>query len=203
MNKQYVSIKEAIDITGMSDASLRRLCRKGLKGRDYKYDVEGKLYLNDSFLYASYPPQKGIAHHAANIDYEKLKAMEQEIEQFKDAVKQHPVDLMQEKDKRIHDLKNEIETKNTTILNLSLAIEGLNSNIGLLTERTREQNIIIQSLQEKIAHQLKPSQEARVSNAREDKKLFITDKLLIAVAVLASIAILAFVGTMLFAYFSQ
>lgn len=201
MNKQFVSIKEAIDITGMSDASLRRLCRKGLKGKDYKYDIEGRLHINDTFLFTSYPPNNKASH--MNIDYEKVKSLESEIEQFKVAIKQHPVDLLLEKDKRIEDLKQEINTKNNTILNLSSAIEGLNSNIGLLTERTREQNIIIQSLQEKVVHQLRPSAlNSEKPNLTLDKIYFV-DKILIGVAVLASIAILAFIGTMLFAYLNR
>jgi hypothetical protein len=172
-----------------------------LKGRDYKYDVEGKLYLNDSFLYASYPPRHNTTQMHMNIDYEKVKLLEVELEQFKETFKQQPTDLLLEKDKRILDFKKEIETKNGIILNLSSTIEGLNTNIGLLTERTREQNIIIQSLQEKVVHQLLPSQE--VSKSTPVKKVVLIDKLLIGVAILASVAILAFVATMLFAYFSK
>jgi DNA repair exonuclease SbcCD ATPase subunit len=203
MNKQYVSIKEAIDITGMSDASIRRLCRKGLKGRDYKYDVEGKLYVNDLFLYTSYPPQNKATQMLMNVDYERLKSLEEEVVQFKEAVKQHPLELLHEKDKRIEDLKDEIESKNATIMNLSLAIEGLNNNIGMLSERTREQNIIIQSLQEKVSHQLKPSSQVQVQPTKKEKAVSLVDKLLIGVAILASVAIISFIGAMLFAYFSN
>jgi hypothetical protein len=204
MSKQYLSIKDAIHKTGMSDASLRRLCRKGVKGRDYKHDLEGRLILLDSFLYTHYPPIIKAHQMSMKADYDAYKLLQTDIEFIKDIMNQQPVTMLGEKDKRIEDLKKEIDTKNYTINHLASTINSLNNNIGLLTERNREQNIIIQSLQEKIPHQLKASQPIYVQPKQNQKSgLILIDKILIGVAILASVAILSFLGMIIWAYLNK
>lgn len=50
----YLSVKEAIETTGVSDATIRRLCQKGIKGTDFTYDEDKKLLVLDTFLYSHY-----------------------------------------------------------------------------------------------------------------------------------------------------
>jgi methylthioribose-1-phosphate isomerase len=118
---------------------------------------------------------------------------------IKETVNHFPSSLIEEKDKRIEDLKKELLNKDSTIINLASAIEGLNKNVSQLTERTREQNIIIQSLQEKFTHQIATPKSISANNGAAPK-LFLVDKILIGVAILASVAILSFLGMMLLAY---
>jgi hypothetical protein len=201
MNEQYLSIKDAIDKTGMSDASLRRLCRKGLKGRDYKHDLDGRLFLSESFLFNIYPPLNQPIKTHSKDDYSSYQAIQNELGLIKESFLIQTNALSDEKDKRINDLKGELIAKDTMIGNLASAIEGLNKNMSLLTERTREQNIIIQSLQDKFSHQL-PNNSASISK-HIPNTVMLVDKLLIGVAALASLAVLTFLGMMLFAYFKS
>jgi hypothetical protein len=202
MNKIYVSIKEAIEKTGMSDASLRRLCRKGLKGRDYKHDIDGKLFLLDSFLYSAYPALANNDQMPSKDDKASNRALRDEIAFIKDDLSKSTHALVDEKDKRIEDLKKELMAKDITIHNLLLAIEGFNNNMSLLSERTREQNIIIQSLQEKFSLQINSIKDDPKISERKFK-IGLIDKLLIGVAILASLAILTFLGMMLLSYLKQ
>jgi hypothetical protein len=145
-----------------------------------------------------YPPLNQFVKVPIKDDYVHYQALQSELGLIKESFLTHSNALSDEKDKRINDLKGELIAKDTMIGNLASAIEGLNKNMSLLTERTREQNIIIQSLQDKFSHQLPNNQVA--AHKQAPTKMMLVDKLLISVAALASLAVLTFLGMMLFAY---
>ncbi len=76
----------------------------------------------------------------------------------------------------------------------------MDEQINQLIERTREQNIIVQSLQEKITKQLQAPQSTQDN---KQAKIPTIDKVLTGVAIVSAVALLMFILLMVFAYFNK
>ena len=193
MNKppNFLYVQEAMEIFGVSDTTIRRLCKKGMKGEDFKY-IDNKLIILDEFLHKYYKP---LSSYKTQDDKEDNKFAEiQNL--FKELMQEYPAAMLIEKDKRIKDLQKIVETKDN-------AIEELMHINTILVERNREQNIIIQSIQDKLTKQLAPEnpQDERRRPVKVPETL--ADKILIGVAIVSAIALIGFVSMMVFAYVSS
>lgn len=155
----YLDIKEATRLTGVSFTSIRRLSKKA-KGEEKKY-IDGKLCLLDTFLYSIYPPldvvNQGnhLVNHSPKMDNQdnhvvnqpdKLDTqMDKQVRYIEDT--NHLKELLEERAEHLNSLRKEISSKENIIQEQA-------KTINELIERSRESNIIIQSLQDKMAKQL-------------------------------------------------
>lgn len=192
MNKppNFLYVQEAMEIFGVSDTTIRRLCKKGMKGEDFKY-IDNKLIISDEFLHKYYKPLASAKNSQEKEDnkFAEIQGL------FKELMQEYPAALLIEKDKRIKDLQKIVETKDN-------AIEELMHINTMLVERNREQNIIIQSIQDKLTKQLAPENpQGGKKPAKVPETL--ADKILIGVAIVSAIALISFVSMMVFAYVSS
>jgi hypothetical protein len=104
----------------------------------------------------------------------------------KDTTIQVLTDQLQSKDNQLHIKDSQLQVKDT--------------QLSSLIERTREQNIIIQSLQDKVNLQLQAPQSNQIN---KQVKTPLADKLLIGVALVVSLALLLFVVMMGIAYLNK
>jgi hypothetical protein len=194
MNKppNFLYVQEAMEIFGVSDTTIRRLCKKGMKGADFKY-IDNKLIILEDFLYKYYKPLAGSKSSNGREEENKFAEIQG---LFKDLMQEYPAALLIEKDKRIKDLQKIVETKDN-------AIEELMHINTMLVERNREQNIIIQSIQDKLTRQLAPENSQNTNKIATKVPETIGDKILIGVAIVSAIALIGFIGMMVFAYLSN
>jgi hypothetical protein len=218
---KYLSVKEAMDATGVSDVSIRRLCRRGTKYLDYTYR-DKKLIILDSFLYKYYKPihlpkqDDALPKQDEEMPKQMLKQPSQIPKQDEDLPKQDPnqhsstngVDgilpkeyyqnLLAAKDHTIQVISQQMEAKEHQIQVKDEQLQQKDQQINQLIERTREQNIIIQSIQ---ARQLPQATESDKSDKKIKRN--ITEPLLISVALLSAIALIGFIGLMIYAYLNR
>jgi len=117
----HIDIQEAARLTGKNDATIRRLTKKPVSEPHVKTS-EGKIYIEQDYLFSNYPP----------------------IQPVSEPMHLHMQAPTQAPDNSLLDAKDE------TIRILRQDVEGKEKVINQLLERTREQNIIIQSIQEKM-----------------------------------------------------
>jgi hypothetical protein len=208
----HVSILEAIQITGRSQATIYRLIKQPdskdfVKKHNDSYIIDKDYLLkvyparNAAFT-GSYPDQARInAHYSDNPHADRHNDRTQgEPELLIKQERESIVKLIQEKDKRIEDFQKSIESKNSTINKLAALLDTAHTNIAQLSERTREQNIIIQSLQEKVSYQLKlPETPGPV----QKKKTSSTEQVLMGVAIVSAVALIVFIVLMIYAYINN
>jgi Mg2+ and Co2+ transporter CorA len=204
MPRQYFSIKEAVDLTGVSEASIRRLC-KGAKNDNIQYKG-GKLFILNSFLFSKYPAQN-LPKQDENLPRHMPKQMTRQggsnIELIQDVVKEYSTQLLNEKDQRITYLEQEIAVKNRQLEKKDEIIEKLNHSNELISERLRETNINLQTIQQtfnKVINQLPES------TAKEDKQVQLTSKtnrLLYVMATLATALMALMLIAIGYRYFTQ
>lgn len=111
---QSISIKEASEVTGKNEKTIRRFCSK-MESKPFIEQKGTKLYIDVNYLFASYPPQKDMSSEGVqkvdkvekdqkmSIDIEfsdlknKIALYEQEI-RLKDQI-------LEEREHRILDLQ--------------------------------------------------------------------------------------------------
>ena len=126
MSNHYIDIQKAVQLTGKSLPTLRRLAQKA-KNKQKKY-IDGKLHFLDSFLFEVYPPietSNQVSNHSDNPAPEGHQGYPRSVDE-----------LLAEKDNHILSLRDQLHSKDTVIQNLS--------------ERLRESNINLQTLQQSI-----------------------------------------------------
>lgn len=57
---QSISIKEASEVTGKNEKTIRRFCSKA-ESKPFIEQKGAKLYIDVNYLFASYPPQKDMS----------------------------------------------------------------------------------------------------------------------------------------------
>ena len=184
----YLSIKEATEQTGKNEKTIRRLIKRN-ESKKYIQLKEGKLYINSDYLYNIYKPGHLSTQEFGHLSTQKDGQLDNiEIPENEENKPDYLKEVLKSKDDTIQLLSTQIDT-------LTRQLDNKDTTINQLIERTREQNIIIQSIQEKITKQLPASQQATSLN-NKDKKNSITDNLLIAVALISAIALIGFIGLM-------
>lgn len=126
----HLDIQQAARLTNKNDTTIRRLIKQPTS-KPYVRVTNGKLYIDQSYLFGIYPPvqeasppvQEPISVHSPT--QEPTHSPMQSIDK-----------LLQAKDETIEILRQDVIGKERVI--------------GQLIERAREQNIIIQSLQDKV-----------------------------------------------------
>ena len=191
----YLSIKEATEQTGKNEKTIRRLIKRN-ESKKYIQLKEGKLYINSDYLYNIYKPGHLSTQEFGHLSTQKDGQLDNiEIPENEENKPDYLKEVLKSKDDTIQLLSTQIDT-------LTRQLDNKDTTINQLIERTREQNIIIQSIQEKITKQLPASQQATSLN-NKDKKNSITDNLLIAVALISAIALIGFIGLMIWAYMNK
>lgn len=178
---KYLSIQEAIDLTGRSDKSIRRLCAKAKKG-EKKY-IKGKLFVLDTFLYSEFPP-------ILDDQPDQVKLVN------KPGQSGHTDQPSQTNEPDAHTTG----TRSDHQMMISILTEQLNTKdkqIDNLNERLREAQINLQTLQQSI--KALPTHKEMGEATRVPP----TDKLLYGVAIAAIFALLVFVFAMIYAFFRQ
>lgn len=216
----YLNIQEASRLTGVSFTSIRRLAKRA-EGYQKRYE-KGKLQLLDSYLFEHYP----LISSQKQLDNQTIHMVNQNnhSEDTEETVVNQAIQMDNQAPKMVnHQTKsgfneqyylNLIEAKETTIqvlteqvTNKDQQLVNKDQQLNQLIERTREQNIIIQSLQEKVTRQLAPpQQDDKGIQQREEKKevkMPFVDKVLIGVAVVVSVALLLFFAFVLLAYLNR
>lgn len=206
----HVSIHEAIRITGRSQATIYRLIKQA-NSRDFVMKQNDSYTIDKDYLLKVYP-----ARNSSQIDSHSLQARinsgysenphadvlqertQGEPELLHKQERESYIKLIEEKDKRIEDLQKSIESKNSTINKLASLLDTSHTNIAQLTERTREQNIIIQSVQEKISYQLNSPQASLPTHKKKNSSI---EQILMGVAIVSAITLIVFIVMMLYAYF--
>lgn len=116
-----IDIQEAARLTGKNGATIRRLTKKPAS-KPYVKVVAGKLLIERDYLFNNYPPIQAVNEPVYANAQEPIQSIDKSL----------------------------LEAKEQTIQILRQDIEGKEKTIAQLLERTREQNIIIQSIQDKI-----------------------------------------------------
>ena len=192
MTMLYIQLKEASQLTGMNEMTIRRLAKKP-ESRQYVKREDNKIFIQQEYLYKHYPPTTPKL-----VGVQELKQDIVEVEQDVQDLSRHPYiqQIIAAKEDIIEVLKEEVERKERMIIQV--------------TERSREQNRIIQSLQEKLTKQLPVTTEVNITGDPNKKahkparkSYDKTDYLYIGIAIVAWITLLAFVGLMLLTYFKN
>ncbi|QHT67873.1 hypothetical protein GXP67_15105 [Rhodocytophaga rosea] len=207
-----VSIHEAIQLTGRSQATIYRLI-KHPDSKDFVKKLNDSYTIDKEYLLKVYPARNTSysdshldqarinAHYIDNPHADKMIERSQgEPELLIKQERESVIKLIQEKDKRIEDFQKSIESKNSTINKLASLLDTAHTNLAQLTERTREQNIIIQSLQEKVSYQYKLPE---APTSAQKKKNSSTEQLLMGVAIVSAAALIIFIVMMIYAYVSN
>lgn len=221
----YISIKDALQITGVSEPTLRRLARKA-KGEQKQY-IEGKLHLLDSYLYKYYPTISGSTQSLVTSQndrvssqntytYDYLTNQNGNVTSQKEKILDHPDQVTSQTNQPAKNqepplpkeyYQNLSAAKDYTIQTISqqlqikdAQLQERDQQINQLIERDRESNIIIQSLQERVPKQLQAPQQAQEA---KQVKIPMIDKVLTGVAIVSAVALLIFILLMVFAYFGS
>jgi hypothetical protein len=207
-----VSIHEAIQLTGRSQATIYRLIKQP-DSKDFVKKLNDSYTIDKEYLLKVYPARNTSysdshldqarinAHYTDNPHADKMVERPQgEPELLIKQERESVIKLIQEKDKRIEDFQKSIESKNSTINKLASLLDTAHTNLAQLTERTREQNIIIQSLQEKVSYQYKLPE---APTSAQKKKTSSTEQVLMGVAIVSATALIIFIIMMIYAYVSN
>jgi preprotein translocase subunit Sss1 len=189
MSIQYVQLKEASELTGKNEMTIRRLAKKP-ESKKYVKREEKKILINAEYLYKHYPPTPKVVDQQAPIQ----KSIQNEQEPIHVYRQEYIQNLLAAKDETIKFLNSELESRERTL--------------NQVLERNREQNIIMQSLQDKIVKQLPENPhpnttypgEGKVQIKRKKRELDKFEMLMAGVAILSGIALLGFIGLMVYAY---
>jgi len=107
----YIDIKEAVKATGKSEKTIRRFLSKP-ESKPYVDKKDSKLFVDVNYLFASYPPVKGIQKDAGqNMDIVQILSIDIELSELKNRIAlyeqeiKHKDQLLNEKDSRIVDLQ--------------------------------------------------------------------------------------------------
>ncbi len=206
---KYVSILEATQLTGKSQATIYRLIRRPAS-KDYIRHDNDTTTIDREYLLSVYP--------ARNPNYAESKFTSSDLisdDLLKDLLKEYPAALLLERDKHINFLEDQhkamLEQKDRQISFLESQIEIkditirelINTNVQLI-ERDRESNIIIKSIEDKLNKQL-VSGEPMESVYRQSRfyNNAVLDKVMYGVSFVIGLAALVFIFAMLWAYFSS
>lgn len=177
MTNQYLSLKQAIETTGVSEPTLRRLARKAKKHQK-KY-VDGKLHFLDSFLFESYPPIK-----VSN------SVIDQVIDHPTTQPYQAPITadnaLVDEKDNHIFSLREQLASKDKIIDDLN--------------ERLREANINLNTMQQVVQKALPSHQEQKKDVTQ---RYTLGDKILYGLALVTTLVLLVFFSALIYSFFRK
>lgn len=198
---QYLSVKEATSATGLSDASIRRLC-KGLSKPNIKYQ-SGKLFILDTFLFSKYPPQNLLKQDdemPSHLPKQMPRQQNLDPELIQDLLKEYPARLLIEKDKTIELLQGEIEIKNRQLEKKDLIIRELNTSNQLVNERLRETNINLQTLQQGLNQMLKQLPQNNQEQRKTINQPSITNKVLYAMALITTLCVTLLLAAVIYNY---
>lgn len=202
----HVSIHEAIQITGRSQATIYRLIKQP-DSKDFVQKHNDTYTIDKEYLLKVYPARvhpdraRFLSYPSENPHADAFsEKMQGEAEVLHKQERESYIRLIQEKDKRIEDFQKSIESKNSTINKLASLLDTAHTNIAQLSERTREQNIIIQSMQEKVSYQLKAPQTPLPA---QKKKPSVTEQILLGVSIISAVALIVFIALMIYAYVSN
>jgi len=107
----YIDIKEAVKATGKSEKTIRRFLSKS-ESKPFIDKKDNKLLVDVNYLFASYPPIKGVhndvgqrvvSEQKMSIDMEMLE-LKNKLTLYEQEIK-HKDQLLSEKDGRIMDLQ--------------------------------------------------------------------------------------------------
>jgi len=199
MPRQYLSIKEAVELTGVSEASIRRLC-KGVKNDNTQYKG-GKIFILNTFLFSKYPAQT-LLKQDENLPKQMTRQGGTDIELIQDLVKEHTTQLLNEKNQRIIHLEQEITVKNHQLERKDEIIDSLNQSNQLISERLRETNINLQTIQQTFNKVLNQLPESNLKEEKQAKVANKTNRLLYVMAILATILMACMLIAIGYRYFS-
>jgi hypothetical protein len=206
---KYVSILEATQLTGKSQATIYRLIRRPASKDYIKHDNDTTI-IDREYLLTVYPAKN---HNYSGNRHASIDVISDDL--LKDLLKEYPASLLLERDKHIHFLEDqhkamlEQKDKQINFLESQLEIkditirELIHTNIQLI-ERDRESNIIIKSIEDKINKQL-VSADPTETHQRQSKfnNNAVLDKVMYGVSFVIGLAALIFIFAMLWAYFSR
>lgn len=111
---QSISIKEASDVTGKSEKTIRRLCSKP-ESKPFIEQIGTKLLIDVNYLFASYPPQKDMSKEGIQKVDKKEKvqemSMDTEFSELKNKIALYEQEIrlkdqiLEEREHRIFDLQ--------------------------------------------------------------------------------------------------
>jgi hypothetical protein len=103
----YIDINEAVEATGKSSKTIRRLLSKK-ESKPFIDRKEGKIFVDVNYLFASYP---SVNNMSKSIDIVQDTSIDNEISQLKSKITiyeqeiKHKNELLAEKEGRIGDLQ--------------------------------------------------------------------------------------------------
>ncbi len=158
----FISIPEAIHITGKSQATIYRLLKKPESKPHVRYD-KGVAAIDKNYLLSVY----SVSHDSnekrreSRNFYENHSVTDDDVagSWVKALIDTYPAELLIEREKQIQYLKSEIERKNQQLHQKEIQLEQkdrlLADIAATYSERLREAHINLQTLQQSYHHLVK------------------------------------------------
>ena len=115
MTMLYIQLKEASQLTGMNEMTIRRLAKKP-ESRQYVKREDNKIFIQQEYLYKHYPPTTPKL-----VGVQELKQDIMEVEQDVQDLSRHPYiqQIIAAKEEIIKVLKEEVERKERMIIQVT------------------------------------------------------------------------------------
>jgi len=193
MSKNYLSLAEAAALTNRSEMTIRRLLKKAESKPFVRISTGNKAFIQEEYVRHVFALDDPMTQNHQVLTAEWLKTL----------AKEYPTALLAEKDKRIETLTQTIAQKDNTIRELIHTNQQLIESNNQLIERSRESNIIIQSLQQNLQQTAGKLPNANVDQHKMSKGLSATDRSLYVMASLASVLMGIIIIAIVYSYFKN